>query len=53
MLDDFEDLEFVRSGGLPGGALKEDGASCAYVRVAMSGRGGLRGVERRSGVPMR
>ena len=29
MLDDLDDFEFVRSGGLPGGAPKEDCASCA------------------------
>lgn len=27
-LDDLDDLEFVRSGGLPGGAPKTDCASC-------------------------
>lgn len=29
MLDDLDDFEFVRSGGLPGGAPKCEGASCA------------------------
>jgi hypothetical protein len=55
MLDDLLDLEFVKSGGLSGGAPKADCecASCEYVRVAMSGRGGLLGEETRNGVPMR
>jgi len=39
---DLEDFEFVRSGGLPGGSPKVEWASCEYMRVVISGRGGLR-----------
>jgi len=40
---DLDDLELVRSGGLPGGPPKDWWPSCdEYVRVAISGRGGLR-----------
>lgn len=53
MLDDLDDFEFVRSGGLPGGAPKCEDASCAYVRVAMSDRGCFRGVARGGGEAMR
>lgn len=37
-LEDFEDFEFVRSGGLPG-APPRARLSWVYVRVAMRGRG--------------
>lgn len=50
---DLDDLEFVRSGGLPGGIPKAELASCAYVRVAMSGRGGRRVPIARNDVPVR
>jgi hypothetical protein len=37
---DLDDFELVRSGGLPGAPYEL--SSCAYVRAAMSGRGGRR-----------
>lgn len=42
---DLDDLEFVRSGGLPGGPPNPEWASREYVRVAISGRGGRRRAE--------
>jgi hypothetical protein len=42
---DLDDLELVRSGGLPGGPPNDVWTSCEYVRAAMSGRGGWRRVE--------
>jgi hypothetical protein len=38
---DLDDLELVRSGGLPGAPYVE-WSSCVYVRAAISGRGGRR-----------
>jgi hypothetical protein len=35
---DLDDLELVRSGGLPGGPPNDEWTSCEYVRAAMSGR---------------